>query len=381
MNKTTKWIVYVLAVFLFQELLFRICCPIPEVANFNRINYQVRDNNIYKEPDLFLEDFTWQSSLDTNHVFVHRLNEYGFRDRAWTVKKKKKRVIFIGDSFVEGTMAKDEETMPYYYQQFIGDETEVMNAGMNGTGMRAYLKLIQDIVPLFQPDELKLVLYANDFSPEQVQIKNETLSPELNSPYAPRLYQLLKRLVQGKQIAFKWFRSSRPFLFPVPDFNNPFTTESFKLKKEVTPEVKKAMENATFNYYAVNLLAKGETSLKQKISFIEELKHINTFCAENNTLLSVYYIPTRDQVSNRYIEYGKESCQIKCKKITTLTDEKYQLHALQLSEDCNTLKIKFHDLTPLIRKKEQSKQLYWNYDEHFKSVGYHFVAESVLHLK
>jgi lysophospholipase L1-like esterase len=383
MKKIKSSVAYILGILVFQEIVFRICFPIPEVYNFNRVNYQVLDNDKYHDPDLFLENRTWQSSLDTNAVFVHHFNEYGFRDDSWSIKKesKKKRVLFIGDSFTEGVMVEGKNSIPASYQKLVGENYEVMNAGMNGTGMSSYLKLMVDMIPLFQPDEVKLVLFANDFTAEKIRTF-EPLIPQFTSPYSPRLLEISKRILDDKPIVFKWLRTTRPFLFPIPEQSNPFSTRAHELIKEVTPPVKKAMEDATLNYYIINLLAKQSKGLTHPVSFLKELEIIKELCKKNNSKLSVFYLPGRNQVTDKYLKYDKESCLIQCKDQSSMTSEEYQLHAKILKQDCKQLDINFLDLTQKIKELEKTQNLHWNYDEHMRSTGYQAVASEVfLHLK
>lgn len=380
MKKIRRGLIYILCVLLFQEVVFRVCFQVPEVTNFNRVNYQFLENHIYHDPDLFLENRTWQSSLDTNKVFLHSFNEYGFRDGPWKLKKEKgkKRIVFIGDSFVEGVMSDLEQSIPKCYEKLAGEKVEVYNAGMNGTGLENYLKLIRDIVPIFKPEELKLILYSNDFGVAKTKIPNETsLVPEYSSRYMPRILAIVQRLISGKKIVFRWGRLTQPFLYPVPESSNPFSSKGHLLKKEVSPKVREAMKEATFNYYVINLLYKETQSLKRPMSLHDELAFVKKICLENNTKLSVYYIPSRNQVTDEYLKYDKESCLLKCKEQVSLTTAEYQIHAETLNRDCDQLGISFLDLTPIIREKEKKNNLYWNYDEHMRDEGYKLVAEEM----
>ncbi|MBL4708668.1 MAG: SGNH/GDSL hydrolase family protein [Flavobacteriales bacterium] len=382
MKKLKYRVAYLLSLLVLQEIIFRICFPIPEVSNFNRITYQVLKNDVYHDPDMFLENRTWESSLDTNYVFVHHLNEYGFRDDTWKVKKStnKKRIIFIGDSFIEGVMADDKNTIPKQYQQLAGDNYEVFNAGMNGVGMSSYLRLINDIVPIFHPDELKLILFANDFSLKKT-VFFDRVESEYSNPFTPRLMAIVNRLIDNKPLVFRWWRNSFPFLFPVPEQSNPFSTKGHLLQKEVSPKVKKAMQNASLNYYKVNLLAKETNALKQPISLQKELGIIKALCQKNNTKLTVYYLPGRNQVTDKYLKYDKESCMNLCKDQPSLTTKEYQIHAQILKKDCEQLNIQYYDLTPALIKKEKKINLHWNYDGHMNKYGYQFIASEIYLLK
>lgn len=378
MIKVRNKILFVMVVFLFQEIVFRVCFPIPMVTNFNRVDYQVLENDKYQDPDLFLENRTWESSLDTDYVFVHRFNEYGFRDHSWSIKKQenKKRILFIGDSFVEGVMADDDQTIPAYYQGLVGNDFDVMNAGMNGTGISSYMKLMKDIIPIFKPDEVKLVLYANDFSPIKVRTY-EPLIPEFSSSFSPRLIEIIKRLINNKPVVFRWMRKTYPFLFPIPDQSNPFSYRAHELVKHVTPEVKRAMADATMNYYIINLLAKKAAVLTTPVSFKEELSAIKQVCQKNQAMLKVYYLPGRHQVTDNYLKFDQQSCLIYCKDQQSLTGKKFQLHAQILKDDCASLNVDYYDFTSKLADLERDINLHWNYDEHMKSSGYYFIANQI----
>ena len=96
------WLVYLLVILLFQEVLFRWLFPLPELRDFNRSNYMHPPRGVAEIAPLRYECHTFQSYPDTVYRFAHHLNGYGFRDKEWRVKKKKgkKRIVFIGDSFV-----------------------------------------------------------------------------------------------------------------------------------------------------------------------------------------------------------------------------------------------------------------------------------------
>ena len=59
------------------------------------------------------QNWLWQSAPDTLAEFVHEMNRYGFRDHEWEVEKTpdRPRALFIGDSFVEGMMVTNEQTI------------------------------------------------------------------------------------------------------------------------------------------------------------------------------------------------------------------------------------------------------------------------------
>jgi hypothetical protein len=374
-----KKLILLILLFLFLEILLRLIFPIPELANYNRIIFQntTEGENL---PYITYENLTWQSTPDTAHKFVHHLNEYGFRDKSWNVEKEKKRIFILGDSFVEGDMVEDDETIPAVFQSLIGEETEVFNCGMNGTGFSSYLKFLHHSLPIFQPDEVNLLIYANDIAP--FEIPNTTLFvPEYNSSFLPRLSYLINRLVQGKKINIPFLRPSNPFLFPVPDGFNPFTSNAFELEPQVIPELRKAMVKGEANYFMINNLKRKETSFSMSFDLSGALKFIKNTCEVNNAKLNVFYIPDRNQISDDYIRFEKDLCLTKCNHIQSLSTPKYQANAIQLAKSCQDLRINFYDLRADLRTAEKQTNLYWNYDEHMRASGYRLIAEKMVELE
>lgn len=376
-KQATKWAISMAVILLLFEGLLRLLFPVPEVNNFNRTHYQQRAGAI-SDRDLYLENKTWESSPDTPHVFVHALNNYGFRDHHWQVKKhNKKRIAFVGDSFTEGTMANDDETLPAYYQELSGEEVEVMNAGMNGTSTDHYFRLIKDFVPLFKPDELHLVLYANDFSEERGYNNTLPFQAKWNTSFMPRLWIIIDRFLDGKPIRLRGVRPSMGYLFPVPAATNPFTYGDRKLSKHVRVDIRQAMINATFNAFVVNYLKLQEEYLKRPISLAGFLSATQQICLAQQCELVVHYIPSRNQISDDYIAFDKASCLVDCKTIKSLKSDTYNIHGPQLMKDCEALDIKAFDHTIALKNASHQRSFYWNYDEHFRPLGYAFIANRI----
>ena len=113
LSKAGKVAIYVIMILIIQEVVLRICFPIPEVSNFDRINYLELENGPGTYRHMRNQNWYWQSKPDTSYRFVHYLNQYGFRDSEWPVEKstKKRRILFVGDSFLEGVMADQDQTI------------------------------------------------------------------------------------------------------------------------------------------------------------------------------------------------------------------------------------------------------------------------------
>ena len=93
--------------------------------------------------------------------------------------------------------------------------------------------------------------------------------------------------------------------------------------------------------------------------------------------LTVYYLPGRNQVTDKYMKFDQESCLRRCFDLRSLTTKEHQVHVKILKEDCMELAINQYDLTSALMEKEKHSNLHWNYDEHMKANGYHFIANEI----
>ena len=102
---------------LLLEASLRFLFPVPEVVNFNRVEYSNifgGSEGLHRKRFLSNTSYSWHSEPD-GKSYVHSLNLYGFRDRQWSMRKSRPRFMFVGDSCVEGFMAIDDETIPSFF--------------------------------------------------------------------------------------------------------------------------------------------------------------------------------------------------------------------------------------------------------------------------
>ncbi|MCB0737228.1 MAG: SGNH/GDSL hydrolase family protein, partial [Bacteroidetes bacterium] len=323
-------LIYVGAIFLFQEMVFRFCFPLPELSNFNRITYQILGNNANSQAYLRNGIRTWQSSLDTNAVFDHKLNKYGYRDDEWKVKKPsgKKRIFFIGDSFVEGMMANQNQTIKQGYinaAEKEADNLQIFNCGMMGIGMNEYVKFIGDAVPVFKPDEVYLIMYANDLAFKDQYHPTKILEPTYHSFITPRLFTIASQIGKNNQIPFKFNPPVIPYFKAVPDSSNQWTFHENTLKAHVTPVIADAMKAGTFNFFRLNWILEEEKFLKMKPNIGVQLQFIRDYMARYKCQLKVFFIPSRSQVSDYYYQFEKQACLVNCPDFMSLKGPEYQI--------------------------------------------------------
>lgn len=383
-TKYAAWGVSVLFFLLLQELVLRVCFPLPEVSNFNRINYQILDPIVEGGPGYLRNiNMTWSSSMDTTASFVHELNTYGYRDKEWKEKKDndRKRILFLGDSFVEGMMATQEQRLTESFEREAaraGESYDVFNAGMMGIGLNEYIKFMVDAVPIFRPDEMFLVLYSNDLPFQRPYRPSNVLIPRSFNSFRPRLMELLSFMKAGDPIPFAWSTEQRPFHQPVPDPSNPWTTREAEFAPHVTPGIAEAMKLGKFNFFRLNWILEEEKFLSSVPDVTGKLTYIRDYLDMYECDLTVFYIPSRAQVTDYYYQFEKQACQVNCPDVLSLTGEPYQLHRRILDRDLRNLGVPFYDLTPVVQKEEYiGNHLYWDYDDHMRGKGYDLLGKTI----
>lgn len=372
-----------IGIFLFLvELLVRFVFPVPEVENFNRIDYQILDQTSEKSQYLRNKTMLWKSYPDTLYDFEHKLNLYGYRDKNWSLQKTKdKRVFVIGDSFVEGMMSTQEESIPSTIEKMAdidGRSWEVFNCGMMGIGLNEYMKFIADALPIFKPDKVVLVLFANDMPFMRQYTPQSKLKPKYHSFWRPRLITLITSAINGDPLPSRFTSIEEPFYKAVPDPSNPWTFKEGEMKQDVKAELVEFMKRGELNFFRTNWFLNEAQFLSANIDVSAKLKFIKEYCDQNQAELNIFYVPSRLQVSDYYYQFEKQYCLQKCPDQASLMGESYQLHAKHLEQVCAQFGISYKDLSPQVLKAENSgSHLYWNYDDHMRGKGYQFLGRLI----
>ena len=366
-----------------QEIVVRAVFPLPEALGFDRAGYSQMGFTPGAETPSSLAhlSFRWASDPD-GFAFVHALNLYGFRDREWTLETPAgaSRVAFVGDSFVEGFSAPAEDTIPAVFAVLAGDSVDVLNLGLGGGDLPAYARLLRDAVPLFRPDDVILVIFANDVLPTRFDPAwlTAALEPERPSAWAPRLQYVVRRLAAGRWVPRRWTEPPFEFLPSVPDPRNPWSDgrRAGRLEAFVAPDVARAIRAGRFNPVLVDYLPWFGRHLRRPFEIEDHLVALRDFLEERNAFLWVVYVPTKNQVSDRYLETQARFSPPE--SVISLMGPEFQVQAALLGETCRALGVAFLDLTPALRKAEaEAGPLYWSYDDHMRSAGYREVAKLV----
>lgn len=370
-------ILVVLLIALFQEIVFRIVFPLPEVANFNRASY-AWVTPFHKNYASNLS-FRWVSEPDKIN-FIHDLNLYGFRaEKNWCVNKEKgrERIAIVGDSFVEGMSASVEETITEGFRK-AGEEVkqtgkypEVMNFGMASTNFPQYLKMVRDMVPLYRPDTLVLVLYANDFPAPEFDKKwiEDNYQPRFNKFWVPRAYYVLTAVLRGERVPRRWHPTPIPWFQPVSNPSHFLHGKSDEELSYIQPDLRKAMERGAMNPWLADHLSGVERKLKMPGNAEPYISSLATFLKKYGVTLRMVYIPHNLQVSDYYVQFQQKYS--KPNGIRSLQGPEYHRQSKEVADICERLNIPFLDFTPFLREEEaKGRHWYCDYDNHMRGPQY-----------
>ena len=305
---------------LIAEVLLRFLVPLPEVRDFERFDYVTQN----QEPRSIANKVTWWWSSVDGQSFKHHQNLYSFRDVTWPLapaERNRSRVLFLGDSFVEGFGASDDDTIPRRFAletQLLDVKTEPLNMGVGGFGLIEYLAIAGDAVPLFRPDAVIVVIYVNDlFRPpvgEEIdQVVSRGLS--LENPLAPRIHYVLRRRRRGLHVPLRTHRDQSNS--PKPLSSAAWKSREKQIDRFVDPEIASAMKRGEINPAVTNHLARTERQLRLQPDIRHWLGAVRDVVASGGATLSIVYIPSLNQVTDNYLPQQRRlSAQIPVDSLT-----------------------------------------------------------------
>lgn len=327
------------------------------------------------------QNWHWESQPDTNHQFIHKMNLYGFRDKEWTVEKKhgKKRILFIGDSFVEGIMAEQDETIPKAFEKALNDnDYEVWNGGMVGSGPTSYLRLAVDAISIFKPDYVIICLYSNDLAQTEADMPVKYITPEYYNKCKPRLLELIQQIKLERPIKFRWNFDTETYIPAQRDTIDPWYVNREKAAKHVEPWLIDHMINGTLAPFRVNYLYTEKIKLGKAPELGEIVPFFSGFCKKFGVEPIIAYIPSKNVVTKYYYQFDKEMCLSLCNDSIDLTTDQYLIHQNTIAEECTKYGVTFFDLTENVRLRESvNEHLYWRYDEHMNAKGYEHIGYTI----
>jgi lysophospholipase L1-like esterase len=388
------FIVVILGVlFAIQEVLFRLTFPMPEVL-FNRAEYMPRwfsqEISVTRSKALCNVITRWEFQPD-GLAFDHTLNLYGFRgpDFSITSPADRPRIVFIGDSFVEGCGASDDDTLPRQFAGLLADAPapEVLNLGVAGANFPEYRELMHDALPLLRPHTVFLVVCSNDLPappfdgpvpppPKLAALEQRTF--EALNPWQPRALAAISLLRRGWVLPRRGHSGPFPFFAAVPSAANPLSR--IGPVEGLDPELERAMRAGKANPYLMGVLPLAERFLRQDYDRAggvgQLMRYLAWFCHEHGARLHVVYVPFHVAANPAYL-----AAQIKlggCAGVelpASFSDPPHRTQQRHLARACRDAGIEFIDTTDDLIAGERERRLFWPTDGHCNAAGYRLVAE------
>jgi lysophospholipase L1-like esterase len=112
--------------------------------------------------DILFPAFSKAKQKTSEFDLTVNINNLGFRGENTSVRKSKKRVLLIGDSFTFGWGVELEETWVSLLSENY-PEVEFLNLGQGGNHPGDYVRVVKNALPILQPDFILVgVLEGND---------------------------------------------------------------------------------------------------------------------------------------------------------------------------------------------------------------------------
>jgi lysophospholipase L1-like esterase len=376
--------------FVVQESLFRFIFPVPEVL-FNRAEYILQwlsaDVSPTRSKALCNVITRWECEPD-GFSFDHTLNLYGFRGPNFAIAAPadRPRILFVGDSFVEGCGASDDDTLPRQFAGLMAAEApaEVVNLGIAGANFPEYLRLMLDAVPLLRPHTVFLVVCSNDLPVKGVATllpprgrEQQRAFPFLN-PYRPRLLQAISLLNQGWVLPRRWHSGPYPFFAAVPSPTNPFSDDP--RVEGLDPELERAIRAGKANPFMTSSLPLSEQVLRRDYEVeggvLNVIGFLARFCHEHGVQLNVTYIPFLVAANRDYLPAQRKLGGCAGVKFpASFSDETHRTQQRHLARACGNAGVPFIDTTDAFIAGERQRRLFWPIDNHCNAAGYRVVAE------
>jgi lysophospholipase L1-like esterase len=375
------------AFFVIQEVILRFAFPLPEVL-FNRVDYMRPQfaPNVSKKPLKALCNviIRWECAPDGLSI-DQTLNIYGFRGPDFIIAppSDRPRILFIGDSFVEGCGASDDDTLPQQFSRLVTavPAPDVLNLGISANGFPEYLKLMRDAVPLLRPSAVFVVACFNDLpmsddtAPVPPPGDIESLPPHnfaVLHPYVPRAVQAVRLLSQGWTLPRRGHRGPFPFL---PSFAEPAEVEN------LDADVEEAMRTGKCNPTLAGSMPMFEKGLRHNFEksggAANVLRFMAWFCREHGVRLHVVYIPFHLTANPVYLPAQlKLGGHAKMKLPVSFSDDAHRRQQQHLAKVCRDADIPFLDVTDAMIAAERERRLYWPIDGHCNAHGYRVIAEA-----
>ncbi len=280
--------------------------------------------------------------------YFPQVNSWGLRDEEHSFKKERKRIVFLGDSFLEG--GPNCNALSQYVRAMLqGNNTELINLGVSATGPEHYFYRMKRIGITLSPDEVFLFFYeGNDymddyFNPSQFSLLRELPLPSLMAFAFPNFswhlvnifgiseyglgirqapaqeQETLNRISKLGEIEFFYQLSTHIHRYYFPDIDRLDIEEKLKLggnklwklvhEWEVHHQLLQgwAIKRLLHGIYYSNPTPPNLSEVENLInSTVSHLLETSKLLKKSQIKLRVYMIPVAEEVDSDFVDYWSE---------------------------------------------------------------------------
>ena len=226
-----------------------------------------------------------------------RTDNLGFRWNGFDTRMARdtrKRIVYMGDSVMWGVGVQQRETIPGMVSQFLGDEYEIINAGVVGySTLQEWLYLSTIIVDL-DPDEVVInwcyndllptedpfdnlrkihVEYLNNFRNKGMKESENEIMDRLIEIVEDRDHRVLDRVNYSTDWQMKELCRRTCVDIPISQIAEFCRTHDIKLTWLMLPSFEFSADHQIFYHYFINLLRENEIEFFDVVPMIDSLNN------------------------------------------------------------------------------------------------------------
>jgi len=256
---------YVVTCILLTEVILVFLKPAPI---FYRIEITERDSKYTLSPNPKLV-YVPKANVGEANIYGHRGAAYPFK------KDQKKRIVFMGDSVVDGIWVPTQNRFTDILNDQLGEEYEVINLGVSGYNLVQTIEYFNELGIKFFPDYVFVGVCANDLekiSGELYQFDAAINKIRKNSFY--KEYYTIKNKLERALLSFNIYRYIKLFFSSSSDdtFYNSFPQE---LNREeingAIRQIKLLSEKYSFKVIFTFLPQLTSKNEREKIAYLESV--------------------------------------------------------------------------------------------------------------
>ena len=335
--------------------------------------------------DLVFERFSRVRYRTPEFTVESRINNLGFRDRDFAVRKTRRfRIVAIGDSYTYGWGVPVEDAWPKVLERRLlarGYDVEVANLGQPGASPADYSKIALRAIPVLQPDLVIVGLLQGD---DLAQAYHEKVGVvERAKRLVRRLYPHVLEAVRGSpghgtvELTATWKGQAGEMLAR-------FSPEARARFGSIDPEVRQRFEAGTLNpalidlavrlpdYFRMPLELESPETRRAVVALSSELRRIRAASDRARARALVVSVPLGAYVSPRSLaSYRRTGFSVDTGMLRTSGMDDAAREAAAGAG------LPFHEVTARFREAADTPPRYFELDGHFNPAGGELFAGAV----